>query len=483
MTEKPKLEFYPKQKAFHLSKKSIRSFIAGVSSGKSLVGAADLLLRAKRGRTYMVIGPTYPNLRDSSMRSLLDVAEMLDLIDTKHLKRSPPPELKTRSGADILFRSADKPDRLRGPNLSGVWLDEASLMKSEVVNIALGRLREGGELGWLSATLTPKGQSHWTYDRFGKPNPDTFTVRARTAENPFTDPKFLSLLQRHYVGDFALQELEGEFVDEEGVSQVLPSAWVRLAQMRWTPERPEGLTLACVGADVSRGGADATCVAARYGNWFAPIKRHRGEITDDGPKAAFLVLQEHDSSSPINVDVTGIGSACYDALKAKIGRLANPVNFSGGSKMLDRTRKYKMTNVRAAMYWTLREALDPENGDELALPPSGELYADLCAARFEIRASGIKVEEKAEIKKRLGRSPDLADAVALALWDGRGTRLQAHVLGGDNDFDSPTPDDEKKRAEQTAAKNDEQLKRWLAGVDEDLGEDDWRPFGSGYGPR
>jgi len=80
----------------------------------------------------------------------------------------------------------------------------------------------------------------------------------------------------------------------------------------------------------------------------------------------------------------------------------------------DRSRKYKLTNTRSAMYWLLREALDPETGDDLALPPDKERLADLTALRFEVRASGIVVEPKERLKECLGRSPDCADAVALA---------------------------------------------------------------------
>ena len=75
------------------------------------------------------------------------------------------------------------------------------------------------------------------------------------------------------------------------------------------------------------------------------------------------------------------------------------------------------------MYWRLRLALDPEQpgGAKLALPPGGEILRDLCAARYKVMPGGtaeggvIQIEEKSEIKKRLGRSPDLADAIVLSL--------------------------------------------------------------------
>jgi hypothetical protein len=73
-----------------------------------------------------------------------------------------------------------------------------------------------------------------------------------------------------------------------------------------------------------------------------------------------------------------------------------------------------MANKRAEWYWTLREDLDPVNGRGLKLPPSQELRADLIAQRWKPTARGVLIQDKKEIKVRLGRSPDFGDAVAYA---------------------------------------------------------------------
>jgi hypothetical protein len=64
--------------------------------------------------------------------------------------------------------------------------------------------------------------------------------------------------------------------------------------------------------------------------------------------------------------------------------------------------------------WRLREALDPDKGEHLALPPDTQLKADLCAPLWKLTAQGIQIELKDEIIKRIGRSPDRGDAVILA---------------------------------------------------------------------
>lgn len=55
--------------------------------------------------------------------------------------------------------------------------------------------------------------------------------------------------------------------------------------------------------------------------------------------------------------------------------------------------------------------LSPDRTMKVALPKNHRLLADLCTPRFRNTARGLIIEEKADIKKRLGRSPDRGDAV------------------------------------------------------------------------
>lgn len=74
-------------------------------------------------------------------------------------------------------------------------------------------------------------------------------------------------------------------------------------------------------------------------------------------------------------------------------------------------------NCRAAAWWNLRELLDPALGATLALPEDDELTAELCAPRWDIGTGNtLRVESKDDIRKRIGRSTDRADAIAMAMW-------------------------------------------------------------------
>jgi predicted phage terminase large subunit-like protein len=218
------VKLHPAQQSFLNSKSLFRAFVGGIGSGKSWAGSYDLIKRAKPGRLYMACAPTYTMLADSTFRSFQEVAEALGIVQPSGVKRSAPPSMKLKTAAEILFRSADDPERLRGPNLSGVWLDEASLMPQEAFTVSIGRLREAGEQGWLSATFTPKGRQHWTFDVFATGRPDTELIHCRTGDNPFLPPAFAETVGRQYTSRTALQELEGQFLDSEA-GELFRRAW------------------------------------------------------------------------------------------------------------------------------------------------------------------------------------------------------------------------------------------------------------------
>ena len=217
---------YSKQLQFLRSKALLRAFVGGVGSGKSFVGALDVIRRSKPGRLYLVTAPTYPMLADATFRSLTGLAQSLGVIASGDVKSSPPPSAKLANGAEVLFRSTDNPEMLRGPNLSGVWMDEASLSKQEAFDILIGRLREGGEQGWLTATFTPKGKAHWTFKTFGTGQPNTELIQARSDENPFLPTEFVANVRQRYTAQQARQELGGLFL-EGGGNHYFPNLWPR----------------------------------------------------------------------------------------------------------------------------------------------------------------------------------------------------------------------------------------------------------------
>lgn len=244
-------------------------------------------------------------------------------------------------------------------------------------------------------------------------------IPARLADNPYlAETNYYDILNS-LPEPLRSQLLFGDFsaTAEDDPWQVIPTAWVRLAQERWKERERPSTPLTAVGVDCVRGGGDKFALAKRYGNWFDEVLKKPGREVPDGPTAAGIIHQQIGNQSPmvINIDIIGVGGSTYDSTLPMYPQ-AWPVNAASRSDYTDRTGRLGMRNLRAEYHWRLREALDPDHGDDLALPPDNELLADLCAPRWKLTAAGVQIEAKEDIKERIGRSPDTGEAVMLALY-------------------------------------------------------------------
>jgi hypothetical protein len=253
------------------------------------------------------------------------------------------------------------------------------------------------------------------------PRSRTF-IPARLSDNPYLsrDQTYRAVLQS-LPEPLRSQMLNGDFHASAIADpwQIIPTEWVRAAQRRWMESQRPETPMSAVGIDPNRGGRDNMAMSRRYDNWFDEIVFWPGSIVTDGPTGAAVVHQSLGSAEPgvINIDVGGVGSSVFDSLKPMYKNVS-ALNFAGASEYRDKSGKLKMRNARAEYYWRMRDALDPSGGQDLALPPGNEIVADLCSARYHLTTAGVQVEEKEEIKKRLGRSPDKGESILLANYAG-----------------------------------------------------------------
>lgn len=222
---------------------------------------------------------------------------------------------------------------------------------------------------------------------------------------------------------------------------VIPLGWITQAVARWHDmndwlrerarrtgrnDPPPGVRI--TGVDVARTGTDQTCLALRHGDYVRAVERMR--LTDTMEVATHVAAHLHEPKSTAVIDVIGIGSGVYDRVRqmkaaAEVKGTPIPFNASKQAQRKDRLGQFSMFNDRAAAWWNLREKLDPAFGSQVALPDDEELIEELCAPKYQLYANGrLKVEAKEDIKRRIGRSTDSADAVIQAFWiDGPGAVL------------------------------------------------------------
>lgn len=261
-------------------------------------------------------------------------------------------------------------------------------------------------------------------------------IPAKLDDNLYlSDTDYRKRLQ-NLTGPLRAQLLKGDFSvgrsDDEW--QVIPTDWIRQAQERWKPDGHKGFRMTAIAADVAQGGEDHTVIAYRYGVWYAPLIDKAGIDTPDPPSVAALITTYRRDGAAVVIDVGGgYGGGAVSWLKENE---VTAIGFNGanGSTRTSADGSLRFVNARAESWWRMREALDPsqEGGSPLCLPPDPALLADLSAPRWSLKTRGIQIEEKAEIKKRLGRSPDKGDAVTMAWSQGQALaerKLKAFING------------------------------------------------------
>ena len=222
-------------------------------------------------------------------------------------------------------------------------------------------------------------------------------------------------------------------VTDDNEYQLIKSDWIRLSMDRWSRSeitkarregRPLGIRLDVAALDVAIRGEDNCCLAKKFGTWIDALRIWPGAKFQTGKDVADAVvhhLTEHDlvfNQVPLLIDTLAEpGGRTVEAFGLSYPNFqAIPINFGASSRYVAKAGRVRTLNVRAEAYWKLSELLDPTAGPpetRLMLPDDPDLFKDLCAIRYKDGGSTIQMESKKEIKKRIGRSTDRADAVAM----------------------------------------------------------------------
>ena len=220
--------------------------------------------------------------------------------------------------------------------------------------------------------------------------------------------------------------LNGDFTvkGEDHPFQIIPTQWVLAAQERWKNmplDTVLKLKQRVLYGDIAQGGADTTVLAPLMElDYYDDLITKPGSATPTGKEVAVLILEERLDQSLIALDGTGgWAGATAEALDSryKITCELHTVSKRDGSSPRDMPM-YTYGNLRARMWWEFRLALDPKSEFAICLPPSPRLRTQLTTPHWRIVKGQLLVEEKDEIRKRIGSSTDEADAV-LGAWQYR----------------------------------------------------------------
>jgi hypothetical protein len=259
-------------------------------------------------------------------------------------------------------------------------------------------------------------------------------IRISAFDSPnFTDEPVPDALREALVGRAYVDDMKAEYGEESPtyISKVLgefpndaEDGVVRLSKVRAcclpreTPWRADQVTPIELGVDLGAGG-DETSIRERQG---AVVGREWKFREKDPIKTVARIVEavRESGAAVVKVDVIGIGWGIVGSLREKRQQGMHAARIVGVNVAEASTDPNRFKNLRSQIWWEIGRKLS----EDLAWDLSGleeadqeRLVSQLTAPKYSLDSAGrTVVEPKAETKKRIGRSPDNADALLLAFY-------------------------------------------------------------------
>jgi len=316
------------------------------------------------------------------------------------------------NGSTWQLVGSDSYDSLVGASPAGIVFSEYALAKPESWDFFRPMLAENK--GWALFVSTVRGRNHfYQIGEFARGQDDWYFVDSRADQtNVFsreTLEKERAELISNWGDDLGEAKFRQEYFNDPDVTGFLAFISGRLvAKCREYDAKLHHGEPVIWGLDVARSGMDKSALAVREGRKVHEVYAFR---EPDTMRLCDLINHRFhtDQRRPdaIFVDGVGVGAPVVDQLR----RLLGPgiiIDVQAAGKAIE-SEKY--ANKRAEMWGRMRDAFeagtrlpnDPELQDELTWPEMA----------FEQATERLLVEKKDLIRKRTGRSPDKADALAL----------------------------------------------------------------------
>lgn len=199
---------------------------------------------------------------------------------------------------------------------------------------------------------------------------------------------------------------------------LIPYEWIEIANERWRRLEDENFipVKSCrLGVDVAGMGRDDSVLCPRYGNYIPKFEVHQSSGRADHMHVVGMVIQYvKNKDTKAFVDTIGEGAGVFSRLEELNYANVYSCKFSeGASGLNDITGQYTFANMKAYLFWAVRDWLNPKNGFGAAIPPCDKLMEELTEIHWKFQSNGsIIIEPKDKIKERIKRSPDWGDALA-----------------------------------------------------------------------
>lgn len=323
-------------------------------------------------------------------------------------------------------RTATKPENMQGFHEDNMLfvVDEASGVADPILEAVLGTL--SGPNNKLLYCGNPTKATGGFADAFGRDAATWYTMTVSSRDSPRTNKDNIAALEAKYGANSNVVRVRVDGLPPLAEDDVfIPISIAEQATMNEPVEHVRPSRIA-IGVDVARFGDDQTVISTNIDNDIVSIQKRHGQDlykTSEDILAAYIRLKERYPESLMVyaiIDDTGLGGGVTDILRHERGvRELNdleiiPVNF--GAAVPDKEAAQNYADISTWMWSIIR---DKAQTGLLHLPDDAELIAQLSTRKYVFAGTPpkIKLEGKDALKKRGLPSPDIADSVALALYE------------------------------------------------------------------
>ena len=301
-------------------------------------------------------------------------------------------------------------------NLTDIWIEEAS--EIDINDFRQLNLRLRGKDGvpkQIIVSFNPTSDQLWLKKTFfDEQRDDTVICKTTYKDNKFIDDEYAQQLEQLKKDDIVYWDVycNGNWGVLDTTNVIIPIKLLLQAKTNKVDKLGEVI----MGIDVARFGDDRSVIYYRYGNVVQEPTTIKSSSLVELSEIVLSLCRQIRANMPsynitINVDGTGVGGGLVDILNSKkAGYLTiNEINFS---QRPSNTTKYD--DITTEMMFNVKEVLTEEC---VCIPSHEQTISELSSRIYKITDKHkYKAESKSDFKKRLGKSPDYADAFMLMFY-------------------------------------------------------------------
>jgi len=395
----------------------------GARGGKSWLGCGWIVMECitKPGSAWLVAREELSKLRDTTLLTFFKVLKEFGIQKDEHYHFDAQTFTATfYNGSKVFFRelkyipSDPEFDRIGSYDLTGAFIDECQQIHEKAISVLRGRFSVLSGEGWKTipkCLYTCNPAKNWVYREFVKPakegvlREDRCFVPSLATDNPFADEAYIENLkkadkitrERLLYGNFEYDDDEASLMRYDKITGIFTNSYVE-----------KGLSYITV--DVARFGKDTTTIAIWSGLRAEKIIRlEKKSIIEVSNFVKDLANKHRVPYSRIAVDEDGVGGGVVDQLPGCFG-------FVNNSRALN---DENFANLKSQCYFKLAEVI---NSDLLYVyTDSLEIKEMLIEELEQVKQKDLdkdgkkSVIPKEEVKKLIGRSPDISDSLMMRM--------------------------------------------------------------------